>query len=201
MSISKLRDDVADAIAYWRERYGYKARRDLGALAEFRRIDIRDDGDGPHVDVARAFTTGRTPYAPEGFAGLRRKVADLLDAADGDAPFTMATEERRTQNDFDERLAAVAAVLGSVRENRAAKGGLGHCLGEDDIYREARFKRLTRMTTAPELLREGRRIVHLVEVVPVADFARAFLFWDHIEAKRLTKDYYDAIDRKITADA
>lgn len=203
MSVNEFRNDVANTIAIWRRQYGYAAQRDLGALAGLRRIDARDDSNGPCVDVAKAFTTGRTPYAPEGFAGLRRKIARMLDEAGRSAPHSMSTENLRARGDFDERLAAVAAALGSVRESRSGGETLGACLGgskDHRAYPEARFKRLIRLHGAADLLREGRRIVHFLDAVPVTDFARTFLFWDHIEARRLTLAYYDAVDGKTTAD-
>ncbi len=179
---------IGDAIGDWRKALGYEERSKRADLAELRRLSQGSIAGG--IDSARAL--GVADYV-----ALRRRVGAMLDKSDG----IWRNEGLRQRYDFDAWLAAVAGVLAWVR---ADSGGqpLGKALGqkigdERRAYPEQRFKRLLRLDRPEELLREGQRLVNMLDRrAPVAELSRRLLFWNptfwgHYEHQALALHYYD----------
>ncbi|MBC6405469.1 MAG: type I-E CRISPR-associated protein Cse2/CasB [Rhodospirillales bacterium] len=173
---------IGRAIAVWRAReLGYDERADRAALAELRRLAQGPLHEG--LDLARALAVPQ-------HAELRRDIAAELDKADN----PWKGEKSRCRHDFDGWLACVSGVLALVRDD--SRGRLGRALADRNAYPEQRFKRLVRLRRPEELLREGQRLVHMLERrVPVADLAKLLLFWDpllwgHSQRRDLALDYY-----------
>lgn len=187
------RDVVAEAIADWRSKLGYAQNRDSSATARLRRIGVRDDGAVIDVSAAIAVDAFRTLYI---------RVAALIDKLENsrDLPHRWTVKGRRESDTsgFDSRLALVSSVLAHVKSD--TRGDLGMKLHTKD-YSELRFRRLLRLESEADLLREGRRVVRMLAGdVPVASLARALLFWDAQETRALARSYYGA-DLSSASDA
>jgi CRISPR type I-E-associated protein CasB/Cse2 len=107
-------------------------------------------------------------------------------------PIRWASPARRNQpqSGFDARLAVLAGVLAHVKDDTG--GQLGKALYAAR-FSELRFRRLIRLETDADLLREGRRLVRMLDGnLPVASFARALLFWDAQETREIARSYYGA---------
>lgn len=181
------RDKVADTIAAWRFQLGYNHKRDNAEIARLRRINT-NDADAT-VDVASAIGIGsfRSLYS-----GSVRFIDAMPDKDQAGLPWHWTDRARRDlrENGFDTRLAVVAGVLAHVKEDSGGK--LGQALNIAG-FSELRFRRLIRLETDTELLREGRRLVRILDGrVPVKNLARALLFWDAQETRDLARSYYDA---------
>lgn len=181
----KPRDLVADAVADWRDKLGYAQNRDRADISRLRRIGVSDDG--ATVDVGAAIGV-------DAFRMLYRRVASLIDKLENPKgiPYRWTDQPLREAygSDFDSRLCLVASVLAHVKSD--IRGDLGRRLRANN-YSELRFRRLLRLETEAELIREGRRLVRMLDgEVPVASLARALLFWDAQETRSLARSYYDA---------
>ncbi|WP_439620088.1 type I-E CRISPR-associated protein Cse2/CasB [Hyphomonas sp.] len=179
------RDLVAASVADWRSKVGYAQNRDSAATARLRRIGTRDDGAVIDVGAAVAIDAFRTLY---------NRTAALMDKLENPKglPYHWADKARREAGNsgFDSRLALVAGVLAHVRTDTS--GDLGKKLHVNN-YSELRFRRLLRLESEVDLMREGRRLVRMLDGdVPVASLARALLFWDAQETRALARSYYDA---------
>jgi CRISPR system Cascade subunit CasB len=98
-----------------------------------------------------------------------------------------------------ERLAAIAAVLAHVRDDEPemriarAVGRSGISAAESAKLSEGRFRRLMRVETAEELMRELTRLVRFMGGrANVTDLAASILYWGDVTKKRWIFDYYAA---------
>lgn len=179
------RDHVATSVADWRNKLGYAENRDSAATARLRRIGTRDDGSA--IDVGAAI-------AVDAFRVLYNRTSAIIDKlGDPKGIPHLWTDKARRESDnskFDSRLALVAGVLAYVKTDTS--GDLGKKLHVDN-YSELRFRRLLRLESEIDLMREGRRLVRMLGGdVPVASLSRALLFWDAQETRALARSYYDA---------
>ncbi|MDZ4762263.1 MAG: type I-E CRISPR-associated protein Cse2/CasB [Alphaproteobacteria bacterium] len=179
------RDRVADAVAGWRRDLGYAHDRNSAEIARLRRIGLRDDGT--MIDTGAAI-------AVDAWRSLYQRIANLVDTLEPPEGLPWRWESKalrdRANSGFDTHLALAAGVLAHVKTDTG--GNLGGKL-RDRNYSELRFRRLLRLETDADLLREGRRLVRMLDGdVPVASFARALLFWDARETRALARGYYNA---------
>lgn len=164
------------------------------AIAELRRIGAVDGPNGDEIDTAYAVSI-RQDAGPQPYLDLRKRLKGMLAASRDD--YARSMPERPG---FDAAVAVVAATLARVREHK--KGVVAKLLGagsRDDapLMAEARFKRLIRTTTAPDLLDQGRRIVMLLKrSAPVDDLGASLLLWNTSPyvKRRWSFAYYDAED-------
>lgn len=179
---------IGGALGEWRGSLGYDEESKRADLAELRRLSQGSIADG--IDSARALGVER--YVP-----LRRRVGAMLDKTGG----IWRNEDLRQRYEFDAWLAAVAGVLAWVRADSGKQSlgkALGHRIGDERrAYPEQRFKRLLRLDRPEELLREGQRLVNMLDRrAPVAELSRRLLFWNptfwgHYEHQALALHYYD----------
>lgn len=170
---------------------------DRAAIAALRRIGTVEGSSGPEIDTTFACgipgREGRSPYLV-----LHSRLRGLL--AKWQDEHVRRIPER---TDFDASAAVVAATLARVRANR--RGSLVGLLGaprrdEQPVMAEARFKRLIRTTSPPDLLDQGRRIVMLLgREVPVADLGASLLLWnvDPLAKRRWAFGYFGAEEMSI----
>lgn len=181
------RDKVADNIAAWRFRLGYNHKRDSAEIARLRRINTNDADATVNAASAIGIGSFRALYSGSG------KFIDAMPNEDkAGLPWAWTDRGRRDlrDNGFDTRLAVVAGVLAHVKEDTGGK--LGQALNIAR-FSELRFRRLIRLETDAELLREGRRLVRILDgQVPVKNLTRALLFWDAQETRDLARSYYGA---------
>lgn len=164
------------------------------ALAEMRRITTTDNNEIEQIEVSAAIGHRGFPA----YLDLHRRLTGLLAKWNDSNRFDRFAKSM----DFDDAVAVVAATLARVREHR--KGDVAKLLGaktrdEAPLMAEARFKRLIRTATAPDLLDQGRRIVMLLgRSAPVDDLGASLLLWniDPYAKRRWSFAYYNAADMR-----
>ncbi len=164
------------------------------AIAELRRIGTVDGPNGDQIDTAYAVSI-QQDAGPPPYLDLRKRLKGMLAASRDEHARSMPERPG-----FDDAVAVVAATLARVREHKYVK--VSKLLGarsrdEAPLMAEARFKRLIRTTTAPDLLDQGRRIVMLLgRAAPVDDLGASLLLWNSSPyvKRRWSFDYYDAED-------
>lgn len=164
------------------------------ALAELRRVGSIEGPNGDEIDTAFAISV-RDEWGRSTYIQLRDCLKTKLLESGGGRLSRFACSER-----FDEAVAVVAATLARVRENdtRPVARQLGaKSRDEAPLMAEARFKRLIRTTTAPDLLEQGRRIVMLLgRTASVGDLGASLLLWnvDPYAKRRWSFAYYGVDD-------
>lgn len=164
---------------------------DRAAIAALRRIGTIQGPAGDEIDTAFAVAISGWKGAP--YVNLRKRLSGLLSKWHDDY-----VQRIPARPDFDAAVAVVGATLARVRMNR--KGSVAKLLGSGDdrkLMAEARFKRLIRTSTAPDLLDQGRRIVMLLgREAPIGDLGASLLLWsaDPYAKRRWSFDYFDASD-------
>ena len=148
---------------------------DRGSIAELRRIDLVDDGDGDQPDVTLAMTNElyRRIYRWIGESGARLPTG------------------------WEADLVTAAVTLAHIRKNAGAKTTTAALLGgaedKDRAMKEGRFLRLMRAATAGDLFDQARRLAKLLNnEAPVGELGASLLLWRHVPAIRRNwaRSYY-----------
>ncbi|MEQ1670271.1 MAG: type I-E CRISPR-associated protein Cse2/CasB [Hyphomicrobium sp.] len=155
------------------------------ALAELRRINIAVEGGQDAVDVTRALSI-------DAF----RELVQHLRASDL-APDSTVRTWLRADGMCLEPVAIAAAAVARIRRDTGGKsdwtGATAKMLGagfpDDQVFAEARFKRLMRCRNDwPGLMGQARRIAAILErEAPVGDLGASLVLWNH--DPRISRDW------------
>jgi CRISPR type I-E-associated protein CasB/Cse2 len=135
---------------------------DRAALANLRRLDLTDFGEGPRPDVAKALTQ-------DAFRNLYLKIQPLAEDREAD-------------------LVIAAVTLARIRTDapgQTTAGLLGGRDEEDRKMKQSRFLRLMRVSTSGDLFDQARRIANLLGgTAPIGELGASLLLWRHVPSVR-----------------